>query len=141
MPAAPSLTEAIIGVVVIATYKSMKREAKILLAKAISSLIVSIDSFNCPWDTGRVENFLIMLDHAFEMILKAAIIRRNGKIKEKNEKYTLGFYACVRKALSDANVQFLKEEHALTLQAINNLRDAAQHYYLDISEEHLYLHA
>jgi hypothetical protein len=119
----------------------MKREAKILLGKSVGSLIVSIDSFNCPWETGRVENFLIMLDHAFEMLLKAAIVHRNGRIKERNEKHTLGFDACVRKALSDADAQFLKEEQALTLQTINSLRDAAQHYYLDISEEHLYLHA
>ena len=119
----------------------MKREAKILLKKAADSLIVSIDSFNCPWDTGRIENFLIMLDHSFEMLLKAAIVHRDGRIKERKGIHTIGFDACIRKALSDAKIKFLKEEQALTLQAVNNLRDAAQHYYLEISEEHLYLHA
>lgn len=82
---------------------------------------------------------MIMLDHAFEMLLKASIIHKGGSIKERNRKYTLGFDACIRKALSDP--KFLEEEQALTLQAVNNLRDAAQHYYLEISEEHLYLHA
>lgn len=119
----------------------MKREAKILLDRGVSSLIVSIDSFNRPWDTGRVEGFLIMLDHSFEMLLKASIVHKNGSIKERNRKYTLGFDACIRKAFSDPDIKFLEEEQALTLQATNNLRDAAQHYYLEISEEHLYLHA
>lgn len=107
----------------------------------MNSLVVSIDSFNRPWDTGRVEGFLIMLDHAFEMLLKASIVHKGGSIKEKNEKYTLSFDACIRKSVSDPTLKFLKEEQALTLQTINSLRDVAQHYYLDISEGHLYLHA
>jgi hypothetical protein len=119
----------------------MRRETKILLTKAIDSLIVSIDSFNSPWDQGRVEAFLIMLDHSFEMLLKAAILHRNGKIRDKGEIHTIGFDTCIRRGLSAPGLQFLIEEQALTLQAINNLRDAAQHHYLDISEDHLYLHA
>src|SRR5262245_50718905 len=119
----------------------MKREARILLTKAIDSLIVSIDSFNSPWDRGRIESFLIMMDHSFEMFLKATILHRKGKIRDKGEINTIGFDACIRIGLSSPGVQFLTDEQALTLQALNSLRDAAQHYYLDISEEHLYLHA
>ena len=119
----------------------MKREPKILLGKSIDSLILSIDRYNCPWDKGRIEAFLIMMDHAFEMILKAAILHRGGRIRKKREKLTIGFDACVREALSGTIPSFLKEEQALTLQAINSLRDAVQHHYLDISEDHLYLHA
>jgi hypothetical protein len=48
---------------------------------------------------------------------------------------------CVRRALSNANVKFLTDEQALTLQSINGLRDAAQHHLVDISEGHLYLQA
>src|SRR3972149_9382295 len=119
----------------------MKREAKILLGKAVDSLIVSIDCFNRPWDKGRIEAVLIMLDHAFEMLLKAAIIHRGGKIREKRAKQTIGFDTCVRKALSDGEIRLITEEQALILQTINSLRDAVQHHYLDISEDHLYLHA
>ena len=43
--------------------------------------------------------------------------------------------------MSTPKVQFLTEEQALTLQAINGLRDAAQHHLVDISEGHLYLQA
>lgn len=119
----------------------MRREAKILLGKAINSLTLSIEHFNRPWDRGRVEAILIFLDHAFEMFLKAAIIHRGGKIRERRAKQTIGFDECVRKGLSDGTIRFLSDEQALTFQAINSLRDAVQHHYLNISEEHLYLHA
>src|SRR6266851_2648546 len=119
----------------------MKREAKILLGKSLDSLVLSIDRYNCPWDKGRIEAFLIMLDHAFEMLLKASIIHNGGRIRKPHEKLTIGFDACVREGLSGTIPAFIKEEQALTLQAINSLRDAVQHHYLDISEDHLYLHA
>jgi hypothetical protein len=83
---------------------------------------------------------LISVDHSFEMLLKASIIHRGGRIREPRKKQTIGFDACVRKALSEGPVQFLSSEQALTLQTINALRDAAQHYLLEISEQQLYLH-
>jgi len=119
----------------------MKREAGILFNKAINSLILSIEHFNRPWDKGRTEAVLIFLDHSFEMILKAAILHRGGKIREKRAKQTIGFDSCVRKALSEGTVRFITNEQALSLQAINSLRDAAQHHIVQLSEQHLYLHA
>lgn len=119
----------------------MKKKARLLLSKAIESLILCTDHFNRPWDDGRTHAVLIFLDHSFEMLLKAAIIERGGKIHEKGAAETIGFDKCVRKCYSDASVQFLTDEQVLTLQAINGYRDAAQHYLLDISEQHLYLQA
>ncbi|MDE0135286.1 MAG: hypothetical protein OXM54_10655, partial [Acidimicrobiaceae bacterium] len=81
-----------------------------------------------------------LMDHAFEMLLKAAIIHKGGRIRERRAKQTIGFDACVRKGLSDGEIQFLSEEQALTLQTINALRDAAHHDLLEISEQQLYLH-
>lgn len=118
----------------------MKREPKLLLRKAIDSLILAIELFNRPHDRGRISSTLIMLDHAFEMLLKAAILHRGGRIREKRAKETVGFDACVRRSLSDGNIKYLTEEHALVLQTINGLRDAAQHHLLDISEGQLYFH-
>lgn len=119
----------------------MKRETKILLNKAIDSLILSIDHFNRSWDRGRADAFLILLDHSFEMLLKAAILHRGGKIREKYAKQTIGFDKCVRKAVSEDSIKFLTEEEALVPQDINSIRDSAQHHYIDISEELLYFHA
>lgn len=119
----------------------MKKEARLLLEKGINSLILGVEHFNRPSDRGRIESVLIFLDHSFEMLLKASILHRGGKIREPRAKQTIGFDACVRKALSDGNIKFLTREQALTLQAINSLRDAAQHHLVDLSEQHLYLHA
>lgn len=119
----------------------MKKEVKILRSKAVESLILSIELFNRPSDSGRTHGVLIFLDHAFEMLFKAVILHRGGRIRELRAKQTIGFDAAVRKGLSDAKIKFLAENQALTVQMINSLRDAAQHHMLDISEQHLYIQA
>lgn len=119
----------------------LKKEVKQLREKAINGLILSIDHFNRPWDNGRCEAVLILMDHAFEMLLKAVIRHRNGKIRKAREKKTIAFDTCVRRGLSDPKLKFLTEEQALTLQSINGLRNAAQHYLVDMSEHQLYFYA
>jgi hypothetical protein len=86
-----------------------------------------------------VSSVLILLDHSFEQLLKAAILHRKGKIRKPGEPQTMGFGECVRKALTDGAVKFLTDEQALVLQEVNGLRDAAYHYLIEISEQVLYL--
>lgn len=117
----------------------MRKEVRLLQGKAIESLVLSIELFNRPSDTGRTHGVLIFLDHGFEMLFKAAILHRGGRIREPRAKLTIGFDACVRKSLSDGRIKFLSDTQALTVQMINSLRDAAQHHLLDISEQHLYI--
>jgi hypothetical protein len=119
----------------------MKKEARLLKAKAISSLVLGIDHFNRQWDVGRSDTVLILLDHAFEMLLKAAILEKSGILREAGDDHTYTFEKCVRKGLSDGDKCFLTEDQALTLQTINGLRDAAQHHLVDVSEGVLYLQA
>lgn len=118
----------------------MRRETKVLLDNGINSLLLSIEHFNRPWDKGRIVAVLMLLNHSFEMILKAAILHKGGGIRKKRAKETMGFDHCVRKCLTDAQVKCLTPEQALTIQMINGLRDAAAHYILEISEDELYLH-
>jgi hypothetical protein len=118
----------------------MKKEARLLLEKGIDSLTLAIDHFNRAWDCGRTTAVLMFLNHAFEMILKASILHRGGRIRERRAKQTIGFDACVRRALSDGSVQFLSQEQALQLQMINSLRDAAEHHLVHLSEQHLAIH-
>lgn len=118
----------------------MKKKARLLLNKAVDALLISIEHFNRPSDRGRIASILIMLDHAFEMLLKASILHKGGRIREPRAKQTIGFDACVRKAFSDGAIQFLSEEETLLLQGINSLRDAAQHHLVDVSEPLLYLY-
>lgn len=107
-----------------------------MLDRAIDSLVLSIEHFNRPDDRGRSEAVLILLDHAFELLLKSSIVLKGGRIRKKDEKQTMGFDECVRKTIQ---LKIISDEQALTLQTINGLRDAAQHYILEISEELLYL--
>ncbi|MGJ0390262.1 DUF3644 domain-containing protein [Microbacterium sp. CGR1] len=117
----------------------MIKEARLLKEKAVNSLLLSIDHFNRVTDVGRPEAVLIFADHSFEMLLKAAILAKGGKIRESREKNTIGFDRCVRKALSE--LSFITDEQALVLQTINGLRDAAQHHLVELSESQLYFHA
>ena len=119
----------------------MKKEVKHLYKKAVDSLVLSIELFNRPNDTARVHGVLIMMDHSFEMLLKSSILHKGGKIKESRATQTIGFESCVRKSFSDNDIKFLNEDEVLTLQSLNGLRDAAQHYTLEISEQHLYFQA
>ncbi len=118
----------------------MKREVKLLLAKACDALVLSIELFNRPHDQGRVSSTLIQLDHGFEMLMKAAILQRGGRIRDKRAKETIVFNVCVRRSLTDGKIKYLSDSQALVLQTIRCLRDAAQHYLLDISEGQLYVH-
>ncbi|HOX15783.1 MAG TPA: hypothetical protein PLP18_06605 [Smithellaceae bacterium] len=118
----------------------MRKEAKHLFQKAVDSLTISIELFNRPNDNGRVHGVLIFMDHAFEMLLKASIVERRGKILQDGKSETIGMSSCIRKCLSDAKVKFLSEEQVLVLQTLNSLRDAAQHYVVKVSEQQLYFH-
>lgn len=118
----------------------MKKEARVLLGKSVDSLFLAVEHFNRPWDRGRPEAVLVLLDRSFELLLKAVIVHRGGKIRERRAKETIGFDSCVRKCVSDTLLKCLSEEEAITVQVINSLRDAAQHYLLEISEQQLYIY-
>jgi hypothetical protein len=54
----------------------MRKECKTLHMKAVDSLVLAVDHFNRAWDRGRTEAVLILLDRAFELLLKAIIVHR-----------------------------------------------------------------
>jgi hypothetical protein len=117
----------------------MRREVRRLKEKALASLVLSIELFNRPHAGGRVDGVLLHADHAFEMLLKAVIRHRGGGIREPGEAHTIGFKVCLSRCLTSTGIQCLTPEQAITLQALNGWRDAAQHYLLDLSEQQLYL--
>lgn len=121
---------------------SVKKEARLLKTKAVDALILAVEAFNRPDDRGRADRVLRDLSHAFEMLMKAALVERGGRIRERpSAAQTISFDACVRQGLSNAAVKFLVEEQALTIQMLNALRDAAEHHLLSISEQQLYVQA
>jgi hypothetical protein len=107
----------------------MRKECKTLHVKAVDSLVVAVDHFNRAWDDrGRTEAALILLDRAFELLLKAIIVHRAGgnAIREKKkEGMTIGFDLCLRNCLSDVDLKCLNEDEVVAPQSLNTLRDAA----------------
>lgn len=118
----------------------MKKLPATLFEKSLDSLVLAIEHFNRPWDRGRHEAVLILLDRAFELLLKAVILHKGGKIRERYERETIGFEKSVRKCITDAKVKCLSEEEGLTIQILNSFRDAAQHDIVELTEQELYLY-
>lgn len=97
-----------------------------------------MELFNRPYERGRHEAVLLHLGHSLEMLLKAVIVQRGGRIREPRSAHTIGFDKCLGKCLDDAKTRCLTREEALPLQAIHALRDEAQHYLIAMSEQTLY---
>ena len=55
------------------------RRAGCSTEKALDSLIFTIEAFNSPHDGGRATRVLLHLQHAFEMLLKAALVQTKDK--------------------------------------------------------------
>ena len=117
----------------------MKNEVKRLKQKALNGLLLCIEHFNRPSDTGREDVVLILIGHACEMLIKAGILHRGGNIRKVAGKETIGFDSCVNKALTGETIKFLSESHAAKLRIIGGLRNSAQHYYRNIPEGLLYI--
>lgn len=64
-----------------------KRDVAELKKRAINSLVLAIELFNRPHYDGRAESVLMLLHHAFEMLLKAIIRDKTGTVHAKGEKY------------------------------------------------------
>jgi hypothetical protein len=117
----------------------MKRQVRQFKERAINSLILGIEAFNRPYERGRVEAVLIWLNHAFEMLLKAAIVEQRGSVEDARTGQSYTFQKCLNIAQSDLGL--LDEDAGMTLSIINDLRDCAMHNVVEVSEQLLYTHA
>lgn len=116
-----------------------KRDVAELKRRAINSLMLGIELFNRPHDQGRAESVLILLHHAFEMLLKAIIKDRTGTIHAKGEKYSYGFDKCLEVTYNEIKV--ISTNERATLSILDAHRDIATHYYQEVSENLLYVQA
>lgn len=115
----------------------LKKDVRPLLERGLDSLILSIELFNRPSETARSHSVLILLHHSFEMLLKAAILQRTGRIHDAKERYTYGFDKCLAVA---ADIGLLAGDEISTLSILDAQRDNAVHFYAEVSEEVLYIH-
>jgi hypothetical protein len=118
----------------------LRQETRVLKRKALSSLITATEAFNSPHDEGRVTQVLLHLQHAFEMLLKAALVQAGVSVFDRKTGRSIGFDKCVNLAMGDDTIK-LSEADAGTLRAIDAMRDDEQHWFNEVPEQLLYLHA
>ncbi|MDP9820333.1 DUF3644 domain-containing protein [Nocardioides massiliensis] len=118
----------------------MRVTARKLHGKALSSMRTAMTAFNSPHDDGRATVVLLHLQHSFEMLLKAALYQRGAKVFDKKTGRSISFDAAINQARQLAGLK-VTEDEAGTLRAVDALRDDEQHWFNDVSEGLLYLHA
>lgn len=114
------------------------RDARLLKMKALSSLRRGVAAFNSFDEDGRTTTVLLHLQHACEMLLKAALIQKRVPIFDKMSATSLGFSKCVNLAQVHCGVS---NEEAGVMRTIDSLRDAEQHWFVVVAEQILYVHA
>ncbi|MGW9821997.1 hypothetical protein ACUXK4_004586 [Methylorubrum extorquens] len=115
---------------------SLVRDARTLKGKSVASLKIAMTTFNSYDDDGRVCSVLLHLQHACEMLLKAVLSQNRVKVFDKDSGKSYGFERCLKLCQADYK---LSAEEAGVMRAIDALRDAAQHWFVFVSEDLLYL--
>lgn len=118
----------------------LRQEARVLKRKAVWSLITATEAFNSPHDDGRATRVLLHLQHCFEMLLKAALVQTGVSVFDRKTGRSIGFESCVNLAAGNEKIK-LSDSDAGTLRAIDAMRDDEQHWFNEVSEQLLYLHA
>lgn len=112
------------------------RDARTLKTKAIESLRTAMVAFNSYDDTGRVTAVLMHAQHACEMLLKAVLVQGKANVFDKVSGKSIGFEKCLGLCQSHHN---LSADEAGIMRAIDAQRDAAQHWFVYVSEDLLYM--
>ena len=118
----------------------VKRSAKMYLERAINSVRLAIEHFNRPYEEGRQEAVLHFALHAQEMLMKAVLVQRGKQIQKRRESKNITFGKAMQ-LLGKEGEKVLSESEVLSLTALSNTRDAAQHSVVTVSEQTLFLQA
>jgi len=128
-----------------------KRTTDIIIDKAINALISAIEIYNKPDFKYREENFCVLMVNAWELLLKAKIIKDNNYDKKsiyvkyfpenkdgtKSKKFrykksqsgnylTIDINKCIKALRSDNR---LEKSMASNLQSLIEIRNTSIHYY------------
>ncbi|WJL97042.1 hypothetical protein QSU92_07710 [Microbacterium sp. ET2] len=116
----------------------LRRQTVLFRDTAIESLTLSIELFNRPSPLARNHAVVMMLAHAFEMILKAVIYQRRGRVRDKGDELTHSFARCIAIGVDD--LQVLSHDEKALLLAVKQDRDCATHDTIAMSEDLLWIH-
>lgn len=119
--------------------RRFRRDAKSLRQKSLASMRCGLGAFNSFHEDGRLTTTLLHLQHACEMLLKAALVQKKIEVFDRKTGTSIGFEKCVNLA-SQRHTCHLSQSDAGTLRAIDSLRDAEQHWLVVVEEDLLYLH-
>ncbi|MBI4028200.1 MAG: hypothetical protein HY360_24660 [Verrucomicrobia bacterium] len=98
-----------------------------------------MELFNRPSDIARQEGVLLLLTHAFEMLLKGVVLEKTGRIRSPRDRYNYGFEKCLN--IVQDQLSLVDKDEVLILKNLNGFRDAAAHDLVEMSEGLLYGHA
>ncbi|MGP3725831.1 hypothetical protein [Cereibacter sphaeroides] len=112
------------------------RDAKTLKQKAIHSIKSGMTAFNSFEEDGRVTSVLLHSQHACEMLLKAVLSQKKEPVFDQKTGKSIGFERCIGLCMAKHG---LTEQEAGIMRAIDRLRDAAQHWFVMVAEDILYL--
>jgi hypothetical protein len=115
----------------------LRREARNLKLKALSSLRRGLVAFNSYDDDGRITTALLHFQHCCEMLVKASLVQQGINIFDASGR-TFSLEKCANLAKQHCGVT---EGEAGLMRAVDSLRNAEQHWFLWIDEDVLYLHA
>jgi hypothetical protein len=82
----------------------LRQQARVPKRKALTSFITAAEAFNSPRDDGRVTKVLLHLQHAFEMLLKAALVQAGKPVFDEATGRSIGFERCIGLAMSDDTI-------------------------------------
>lgn len=99
-----------------------------LLDKCLESFILGLEIFNKPTIKYRVEGFSFFICNAWELMLKAELLRTGKSIYYKDNSRTLSLSDAVKKVYSDEHTRI-----RLNLEQIIDLRNTSTHF---ITEEY-----
>lgn len=120
----------------------MPRESynvRVLRSKALASLRNGVIAFNGLDDAGRVTTVLLSFQHAFEMLLKAALETKKARVFDRRSGKSISLETAINLAQQTEGIK-LSDEEAGTVRALDALRDAEQHWHVLVDEGILYLY-
>jgi len=117
----------------------MRRKTKLFLDRAGDSLVLAIELFNRPQESGRTEGVLLFLDHAFEMLLKGIVLEKTGRIRKSRERFNYSLDKCLN--ICKDQLGILDADEAVVVRNLDGFRDAAVHDVVVMSEGLMYAHA
>lgn len=116
-------------------------EAEMYKQKATDSLILVVEFFNRPHDTGRLASVLLHLNHSVEMLLKSILLEHGYDIRKDNG-HTIELSTCISVlhggTRNDPSLDMLSEDEKTSLEEITTHRNEAMHGNSVIGEQLLY---